>query len=80
MTEKQGHEDEGETREVREGKRSARREARKDPETGVRGTKGRSWGDPGKIHRSRGFGVHGCRKKYRKGNAEGVGVERKIRG
>ena len=45
MIEKQGCGDEGETRE-------AKREAREDPEMGVRGTKGRSRGDPGKIHRS----------------------------
>ena len=31
--------------------------------------KGRSRGDPGKIHRSKGFGVQGC--QYRKGNREG---------
>ena len=49
--------DEGET------KRSKRREARKDPEAGVRETKGRSRGDPGKIHRSKGFGVQGCRRE-----------------
>ena len=30
--------------------------------------KGRSRGDPGKIHRSKGFGVQGCRRKYRKGD------------
>ena len=43
----------------------------KDPETGVREMKGRSRGDPGKIHRSKGFSVQGCRRKYRKGNKEG---------
>ena len=51
--------------------RSKRREARKDLETGVRGLKGRSRGDPGKIHRSRGFSVQDCRRKYRKGDKEG---------
>ena len=55
MTEKQGCGDEGETREAREGE---------NPEMGVRETKGRSRGDPGKIHRSKGFGVQGCRRKY----------------
>ena len=43
----------------------------RDPETGVRETKGRSRGDPGKIYRSKGFGVQGCRRKYRKGDKEG---------
>ena len=38
---------------------------------GVRGKKGRSRGDPGKIHRSKGFGVQGCRRKYGKGDKEG---------
>ena len=52
MTEKQGYGDEGETREGEIGK---------DPEMGVRETKGRSRGDPGNIHRSKGFGVQGCR-------------------
>ena len=28
-------------------------------------------GDLGKIHRSRGFGVQGCRREYRKGDEEG---------
>ena len=46
-------------------------EAGKDPEMGVHETKGRSGGDPGKIHRSKGFGVQGCRRKYRKGDKEG---------
>ena len=64
VTRKQGCRDEG-------GTRSKRRKARKDPEMGVRGTKGRSWGDPGKIHRSRGFSVQDCRRKYRKGDKEG---------
>ena len=59
MTEKQGCGDEGETK-------GKRREARKDPEMGVHGMKGRSRGDPGKIHRSKGFGVQGCQRKYRK--------------
>ena len=36
----------------------------KNPEMGVRETKGRSRGDPGKIHRSKGFGVQGCRRKF----------------
>ena len=35
---------------------------------GVRGTKGRSRGDLGKIHRSKEFGVQGCRRKYGKGD------------
>ena len=43
----------------------------KNPEMGVRETKGRSRGDPGKIHRSKGFGVQGCRRKYRRGDEEG---------
>ena len=34
---------------------------------GVRETKGRSRGDPGKIHRSKEFGVQGCRRKYEEG-------------
>ena len=34
---------------------------------GVCETKGRSRGDPGKIHRSKGFGVQGCRRKYEEG-------------
>ena len=38
---------------------------------GVRETKGKSRGDLGKIHRSKGFGVQGCRRKYRKGDEEG---------
>ena len=38
-------------------------EAGEDPEMGVRETKGRSGGDPGKIHRSKEFGVQGCRRK-----------------
>ena len=54
---KQGCGDVGEAKEAREG------EAGKDPEMGVRETKGRSRGDPGKIHRSKGFGVQGCRRK-----------------
>ena len=33
--------------------------------------KGRSRGDPGKIHRSKGFSVQGCWRKYRKGDKEG---------
>ena len=41
---------------------------------GVRETKGRSRGDPGKIHRSKGFGVQGCRRKF------GGGVESKVWG
>ena len=41
-----------------------------DPETGVHGMKGRSRGDPGKIHRSREFGVQECRKR---GRVEGQG-------
>ena len=38
---------------------------------GVRRTKGRSRGDLGKIHRSKGFGVWGCRRKFREGEKEG---------
>ena len=38
---------------------------------GVRRMKGRSRRDPGKIHRSKEFGVQGCRRKYRKGNEVG---------
>ena len=38
---------------------------------GVCGKKGRSREDPGKIHRSKEFGVQGCRRKYRKGDKEG---------
>ena len=68
MTEKQGYGDEGETREAREG------ETGKDPEMGVRETKGRSRGDPGKIHRSKGFSVQGCRRKYRKGKVSVQGA------
>ena len=40
---------------------------RKGPETGVRGMKERSRGDPGKIHRSRGFGVQECREREKRG-------------
>ena len=38
---------------------------------GVRGTKGRSRGDLGKIHRSKGFGVQECRRRFREGDKEG---------
>ena len=38
-----------------------------DLETGVCGTKGRSRGDPGKIHRSREFGVQECQKREKSG-------------
>ena len=34
---------------------------------GVHGLKGRSRGDPGKIHRSRGFGVQECWKREKSG-------------
>ena len=34
---------------------------------GVRGLKGRSRGDPGKIHRSRGFSVQECREREKRG-------------
>ena len=34
---------------------------------GVRETKGRSRRDPGEIHRSKEFGVQGCRRKYEEG-------------
>ena len=50
----------------------------KDPEMGVRETKGRSRGDPGKIHGSKGFGVQGCRRKFEEDRwwrgEQGVGV------
>ena len=75
MTEKQGYGDEGETREAREG------ETGKDLEMGVRETKGRSRGDPGKIHRSKEFGVQGCWSGGSKGKGtrrEGVGVESEV--
>ena len=64
--EKQGCGDESETREARKGKQG------KNPETGVRETKGKPRGDPGKIHRSKGFSVQGCRRKYRKGDKVGM--------
>ena len=55
-----------------------RRGLRKDPEMGVRETKGRSRGDPGKILRSEGFGVQGCRRKFEEDRwwrgEQGVGV------
>ena len=38
---------------------------------GVREMKGRSWGDPRKIHRFMEFGVQGCRRQYRKEDKEG---------
>ena len=38
---------------------------------GVRGKMGRPRGDPGKIHRSRGFSVQECQRKYREGDEEG---------
>ena len=47
------------------------KEAGKDPEVGVHETKGRSGGDPGKIHRSKEFGVQGCQRKCGKGDEEG---------
>ena len=62
VAEKQGCGDEGETREAREGKQGER-----DTEMGVHGTKGRSRRDPGKIHRSRGFGVQECWKWEKSG-------------
>ena len=34
---------------------------------GVHGTKGRSRGDPGKIHRSREFSVQECQKREKSG-------------
>ena len=61
MTEKQGCGDEGETREAREGKQGETR----------RWVSVRQRGDPGKIHRSKGFGVQGCQRKYREGDEEG---------
>ena len=39
---------------------------------------GRSREDPGMIHRSKEFGVQGCRRKYEKGTRrEGIGEEGK---
>ena len=38
---------------------------------GVRGKKGRSREDPGEIHRSKEFGVQGCRRKYEEGRCWG---------
>ena len=64
VTERQGSGDEGEAK-------VKGRETRKDLETGVRETKGRSREDPGKIHRSKGFSVQGCRREYRKRDKEG---------
>ena len=64
VTERQGSGDEGEAK-------VKGRKTRKDPEMGVRETKGRSREDPGKIHRSKGFGVQGCRREYRKRDKEG---------
>ena len=63
------------------------KEAGKDLEVGVHETKGRSRGDPGKIQRSKEFGVQGCRRKYGKGDKEercwhrgqGVGVRTRER-
>ena len=76
MTEKQGYRDEGETREAREGKQGKTR----------RRVSVRSRGDPGEIHRSKGFGVQGCRRKYGKGNEgrcgcreHGVGIRARRR-
>ena len=84
MTEKQGCGDEGETREAREGKLGKTRRwvsvgRRGDPgkiqgrsiDLGGSGKMGRSRGDPGKIHRSWGFGVQECQRKYREGDKEG---------
>ena len=58
---KQGCGDEGETREAREGKQG---KTQRWVSMGRRG-------DPGEIHRSKGFGVQGCWRKYRKGDKEG---------
>ena len=57
MTEKQGCGDEGETREAREGKQGETR----------RWVSVRRREDPGKIHRSKEFGVQGCRRKFEEG-------------
>ena len=61
MTEKQGCEDEGETREAREGKQGKTR----------RRVSVRRRGDPGKIPRSKGFGVQGVGGSIGKGDKEG---------
>ena len=60
VTEKQGCGDEGETREAREGKQG---------KTWRQVSVGRR-GDPGKIHRSRGFGVQECWKWERRGQQD----------
>ena len=58
VTGKQGYGDEGETKKEKLGE---------DPEMGVRGRKGRSGEDPGKIYRSAEFGVQECwRRRERK--------------
>ena len=73
MTEKQECRDEGETKEAREGG------TRKDPEMGVRETKGRSRGDPGKIHRSWGSVFRSVGGSIGKGaRREGVGAGDKV--
>ena len=63
VTRKQGCRDEGETREGKLGE---------DLEMGVHGEKGRSRGDPGKIHRSREYGVQECwRMEWESGLGQG---------
>ena len=72
MTEKQGCGDEGETREAREGKQGETR----------RWVSVRRRGDPGEIHRSKEFGVQGCRRKYKEGRCwrRGQGTRIRARG
>ena len=79
VTKKQGFGDEGETREVKEGKQGKTRRRVSVSRRGDPGEiQGRSGEDP------KGFGVQGCRRKYRRGNKgkgtrrEGVGVESKV--
>ena len=60
VTRRQGYGDEGETRKGKLGE---------DPEMGVHGRKGRSRGDPGKIHRSVGVWCSGVLEE--KGRREG---------
>ena len=44
---------------------------KEDPEMGVHGKKGRSRGDPGKIHRSRGMQCSGVSEENQKGDKDG---------
>ena len=60
VSRKQGCGDEGETREAREGNQGKTR----------RRVSVSRRGDPGEIHRSKGFGVQGCQRKYRGGDKE----------